>query len=319
MENQSIPEINPAKHSSLSNLLRLPFENPVIMKELRSRMRGRQAFILLTGYLALIGLVIGLVYLSLSSQSLSPAWTPDFRQGVGKAIFGTVVLLELLLVSFIGPALTSGAITSERERQTYDLVRTTTLSERSFVFGKLGSSLAFLLLLVFAGLPIESIAFLLGGVGVEEILISSLLLVVTALFYCTLGLFFSSFMKRTLAATVTSYSAILLSYVVLGLAFYLMVTLIDVGNNSTSANSNFWGIVITGILWLFVSTNPLLAAIISEVILVDEQSLFMTTQSPFGGLSIHLPSPWIPFTLIFLSLTFLMISITTHRVRQPER
>jgi ABC-type transport system involved in multi-copper enzyme maturation permease subunit len=114
-------------------------DNPVILKELRGRMRGRQAFILLTVYLGLIAVLIGFIYLTTATGS-SGRWNPSQRQDVGKAVFGAVVLLELLLVSFIGPGLTAGAITAEREHQTFDLLRTTLLSARSLVLGKLGSA-----------------------------------------------------------------------------------------------------------------------------------------------------------------------------------
>jgi ABC-type transport system involved in multi-copper enzyme maturation permease subunit len=175
-----IPAASPAKRP---NIVQRALENPVIRKELRGRMRARQAFVLLTLYLLMLGVVTGVVYAGLAASQPYSGANLQIRQSAGKAIFGTVVLLELFLISFIGPALTSGAITSEREHQTFDLLRTTTLPARSLVMGKLGSSMAYLLLLVFAALPIESIALLLGGVGPEEIIISTLLMVITAVFF----------------------------------------------------------------------------------------------------------------------------------------
>jgi ABC-2 type transport system permease protein len=316
MENQ--PAATPVKSSHRWDLARRVMENPVIVKELRGRMRGRRAIILLTAYLALIGLVIGLVYIPLSTESSFNGWDPDFRQGVGKAIFGIVVILELLLVSFIGPALTSGSITSEREHQTFDLLRTTTLPARSLIMGKLWSSLMYLLLLIFTALPIESLAFLLGGVGLAEIVVSSLMLVITAAFYCTLGLFFSSFMKRTVAATVTSYMTIVLSYVLLGVAFFMTIQadiLSRVANGSNVLFDAFMAIF----LWVLISTNPLLAAIVSETILIDDQSMFTTSTSIFGNHTITLPSPWIPYTLIYLGLILLMIQMSIRFVRRPDK
>jgi len=315
MENQSPPAIA-ARPSRRWNLLQRVADNPVIIKELRGRMRGRQAFILLTSYLALIALVIGLIYISLAAQSSYMAGDPSYRQTVGKGIFGTMVVLELLLVSFIGPALTAGAITAERERQTFDLLRTTTLPAGSLVLGKLGSALAYLLLLIFAALPIESIAFLIGGVGLAEIVVSSLMLVVTAVFYCTLGIFFSSFMKRTLGATVSSYATIVLSFLLLGLAFFL-TSLFSFGASSNQQNVGMQTFM-TLLLWLLICTNPLLAAIVSEAILVDDQSLFVTT-TPLYNQSITLPSPWIPYVVIYLGLSLLMIYLSIRSVRRPER
>jgi len=296
------------------NLFNWLTDNPVIMKELRSRMRGRRAFILLTAYLTLISLFIAMIYIILSDVSSFARADPDFRQNVGKGIFSTVVLLELLLVSFIGPGLTAGSISSERERQTFDLLRTSLLSARALVFGKLGSAFIYLFLLILTALPIESLAFLLGGVGLAEILISSLMLVISGIYYCALGLFFSSFMKRTLAATVSSYTVILLSILMLVVIVFLGTFL-----DATSSINTVQETMLTVLLWFLISTNPLLAATFSEMILIDEQNLFYTSNSLFGHSIAHLPSPWILYILVYLIITIMIVYLSIRFVGRPDR
>jgi len=315
METTSIPESK--KRRNWQNPFKRLMDNPVIIKELRGRMRGRQAFVLLTVYLGLIAVFILLVY-NLLNLSNPVTWDPSARQNAGKAIFGTVVLLELLLLSFIAPGLTAGAITSERERQTFEILRTTLLPARSLVLGKLSSAFSFLFLLIITALPIQSIAFLLGGVGLAEMIISGMMLVVTAIFFCTLGIFFSSFMKRTLPATVSSYAAILGSFLILVIIFFLIAYIESYSYNSLRSNALEY--IFTGILWFLVSTNPMMAAVMSEVILIDQQSLYYTTSSPFGssGLS-TLPSPWIIYVLFYTCLTLVLILLSIHFVKRPDR
>lgn len=309
-----------ASEAHRDNPRRGPFQwfpdNPVILKELRGRMRGRQAFILLTVYLGLIAIFIGVLYSVLAQSSASFGWDPSVRQTAGKAIFGAVVLLEMLLIGFIGPGLTSGAISSERERQTFDLLRTTLLSARSLVLGKLGAAFTYLFLLILTALPIESLAFLLGGVGIGEMLISSLMLVVTALFFCTLGIFFSSFMKRTLPATLSSYGTILISIIFIVIIFFLISYVETAFYSSTNQVRDF---IMNVVLWALISTNPFMAAIVSEVVLEQDQSLFFTTTSPFGGNPIFLPSPWIIYVVFYTVLTIVLIVISILRVRRPDR
>lgn len=313
------PSDHPIACSRFSALYSLLGENPVIRKELRGRMRSRQGFALLMAYLLVIGLLTILIYSLSDLQGSYARWDPGYRQGVGKAIFGTVVLLELMLVSLIGPALTCGAISAERERQTFDLLRTTLLSARSLVAGKLGSSLAFLFLLIFSALPMQSIAFLLGGVGMAELLVSSLMLVVTAVFFCALGLFFSSFLKRTTAATVSSYATILLTTLAGGTGFFL-IALSDTYyySSHTILDVAYENLLSLG-LWLLISTNPILAAIFSEILLVEDQNLFYSTTSLIGSNPLYLPSPWIPFTLTYLFLAALLVLASVYFVKQPER
>jgi len=298
------------------SLLRRAIDNPVILKELRGLMRGRRAFLLLTGYVAVISIFIGVIYVFLQSESSYAQSTPEFRQGVGKGIFGAVVLLELLLISFIAPALTAGAITAERERQTFDLLRTTLISAPSLVFGKLGAALVYLLLLIFAALPIQSLAFLLGGVGLEELIISGLLLVVTALFFSALGLFFSSFLRRTLAATVSSYAAIVASFLVLGMAFF---TIVFIDDSSSVSNNPMAETTLVIALWIMISVNPMLTATISEVILIEDQSILYTTSFPTGNTNLLLPSPWIPFSLLHLGAAALLILFSIYFINRPDR
>jgi ABC-type transport system involved in multi-copper enzyme maturation permease subunit len=244
-------------------------------------------------------------------------WDPSVRQTSGKVIFGTVVLLELLLLSFIAPGLTAGAITSERERQTYEILRTTLLSARALVIGKLGSAFIYVFLLILTALPVQSLAFLLGGVGMGEMIVASLMLVVTAIFFCTLGIFFSSFLKRTLAATVSSYAAILSSFLVLVMIFFL-IAYVEAVSYSTSTGMDDY--LLTVILWALVCTNPLMAAVMTEVILVEDQNLFYTTSTMFGGNGpAFLPSPWIVYIIFYSVLTLILILLSIHFVKRPDR
>ncbi len=303
----------PKKAAALPNVFRRMLENPVILKELRGRMRGRRSFIALTLYLTLISLFIGSIYALLATQGGAASYDPSFRQNIGKIIFSSVVLFEFLMISFIGPSLTAGAITSERERRTFDLLRTTLLSARALVFGKLGSACMYLLLLVFTAMPIEALAFLLGGVGVEEIVISSIMLVVNILFFCTLGLFCSSFTKRTLTANVTSYALILLSVLALGMAYFVLAMAASRLNNSYSpATEDF----ITFITWTLTATNSFSAAIVSEVLLISNQTIFFG-KAPSGNISII--SPWVLHVALYLTLTAIMFVLSILFVKRPDR
>lgn len=303
----------PKKRTLINSLLKPIIENPVILKELRGRMRGRRAFVSLTLYILLISILIGSIYAAMTVASPMARLDPGFRQNMGKVIFSTVVLLEFLMISFIGPSLTAGAITSERERRTFDLLRTTPLTATALIFGKLGSACLYLLLLVLTGLPIQALAFLLGGVGIEEIVVSSLILVVNVLFFCSLGLFCSSFMKRTLTANVTSYTLILLGMLGLGVAYFSLFTYSSFIINSYSPTAESF---IAMIAWALTATNPFSAAIVSEILLITNQTLFFG-KAPSGN--IYIISPWILHIGLYLALTAIMLLLSIVFVKRPDR
>ena len=294
--------------------------NPLVLKELRSRMRGRKAFITLTGYVAIISAAVGLIY-AIFLSSNSPISSVDEQQMFGKILFGGVVWLELLSVCFMAPALTAGAISSEREHQTYDILRMTLLSPRALVMGKFLSGLMFLLLLLVCALPLQSLAFLFGGVALEEFLIAIVVLVVTAITFCAVGIFFSSFVSRTLVSTVLSYGfAILL---VFGLPMVIIVVLSAGSALFSGVNSpnftTFQQAMLVVLGWVVIASNPLATAIATEVILLEEQSAFLFVLPLNNAYSLPLPSPWIPYVILYLLLSFVLLVISTRMVRRSEK
>src|SRR6478672_9195585 len=118
--------------------------NPVIVKELRGRMRGWGAAIVLSIYLIIVSGIALLIYSI--TRATNDVFRPESAQ-VGKFLFGSIVVIQTLMVSLLTPAFTAGSITSEKERKTYDVLMITLLHPRSIIFGKLGSAIAYVALL----------------------------------------------------------------------------------------------------------------------------------------------------------------------------
>jgi ABC-type transport system involved in multi-copper enzyme maturation permease subunit len=186
-------------------------------KELRGRMRGRRAFAFLTFYLTVLS---GFVWMleSLQADSARFGGNAAFASAqIGTTVFTGLLFLETLLVVFLAPAFTTGAISQEREKQTLDLLVATPISSFSIVLGKLFSALAWVFILVIASIPLTGIVFVFGGVAPEDLVRGYVVLIIDAIGLGTIGLFFSALLKRTLAATVASYFVVLV--VTLGATF----------------------------------------------------------------------------------------------------
>ncbi len=168
--------------------------NPIVLKELRGRMRGWRAPVILTIQLVVVSCFTVLLYL-LVVESSATSGTATIGQTLGQALFYSVYMLLLLLVVFLSPAFTAGALSGERERKTLDLLVTTLLPPRALVLGKLLSALAYILLLILVALPIQSLAMMFGGVVLAEMVIGTLMLLVTALVTGAVGMFISSLMR----------------------------------------------------------------------------------------------------------------------------
>ncbi len=180
-------------------------------KELRGRMRGRRAFVILTIYLLLLGGFAWMVEL-LMERSYTSGFGSSAAYAsasIGQGIFAAILMLETLQVVFLAPAATAGAISLEREKQTLDMLITTPISSLAIVIGKLLSALTYVFLLIIASLPLTAVVFVYGGVGPDDVLRGYLVLLVTALGLGSFGLLCSSLVRRTQAATAVSIFGVL--------------------------------------------------------------------------------------------------------------
>lgn len=310
--------LQPAPRRSFGERLR---QNPITLKEMRSRMRGRRAFVVLTVNAMLLGGFVALLYLSYATSS-SVSSSPRNLQSLGKAIFGVTVGLQLLVTCFTSSSAAVGAISSERERQTFELLRTTLLPARSLVLGKLWAALLFNLLLILSAMPVASLSFLFGGVTFEEILIASVVLVVTAAAFSSLGLFFSSVMRRTSQAT--ALATVVTVVLVIGIPIFMFIvqgflsTLVYLGSRGAAANADAETLR-NIMLWLLISLSPLSAGIATLVALLDSQSVFTMTLSAGSGPPLILPSPWISYSVFYLLLGVMLIWLSIRAVKRVDK
>lgn len=290
-------------------------DNPVFIKEIRGRMRGARAFVVLTFYLALLGAFTGLMYLAVAESAMSVSGQTNVGE-IGRTLFVSIVAIEMLLVSFIAPAFTAGAISGEREHQTFDLLRTTLLGPASFVLGKLLSSMLYVLLLLLAAVPLQSIAFFFGGVAETEVILSFVILIVTALLFSTVGVFYSARSHRTLSASVLTYASV--AFFTFGLPIMVGAVLLMFGFSFNNVQSSTPQIALLYLLGALICTNPAATALMTQWVLLNQQTIGAFTYTLAGGETITLISPWIPFTALYLALTLIFFVLAVRRVRTIE-
>jgi ABC-type transport system involved in multi-copper enzyme maturation permease subunit len=291
--------------------------NPLLVKELRGRMRGARAFVVLTVYLLLLSCFTSLICYTYT-RSVDTLGSGPQTAYLGKAIFSSVVLIELFLVSFITPAFTAGAISGEREHKTYEVLRTTLLPARRLVSGKLASALIYVFLLILAAVPLESLAFMMGGIVIEELVLALVVLLVTAFTFAALALFYSSVARTTLVASVLSYGTVVLVTIGFPILIVILSSIwidpILYGGTSPS----LWRIVLVYLFYGLLSASPITAAIFTETTLEQYGSVWCFRGSIGVGGSIVIPSAWTIFTALYVALALVLLLVTVLRVRRQE-
>jgi ABC-type transport system involved in multi-copper enzyme maturation permease subunit len=172
--------------------------NPVMVKEFRSRRFGRSHWMLrLIAICAILSLTL---YYVAASGILG--WGVDI-------IGGALVLLQIALLVLFSPSLAAGLVSSERESDTWQLLRMTPLSPGKILRGKLLSVAWPLLLLLCATLPSYA-AMIASRPGlIHQVQRVVICLVVTGVFAVLVSAAASTLFRSTATATTASYLALL--------------------------------------------------------------------------------------------------------------
>lgn len=273
------------------------FLNPVMVKEVKLRFRNTKSFTGLFFYLLIMGIfVFGFVNLTSTISG-----SGFFRPEESFLLFNMLSYIQLGLILFITPGLTAGTVSTEREKQTLNILLTTAQSSFQIIFGKLTSSVAFLLLLLIAGLPLYSMVFLYGGVSPSQVAMIFLFYFLTLLAIGSLGVMYSTITRRTIVSMIVTYSTMIFFTAVTG--FFLIL--------SASFAAASMGTGISPISYLWASINP------AVVLLTLLEPGFQTEIMDMTGISIPL---WISYSIFYvlIFLGALWISVSKLRVNMNK-
>ncbi|RMF46651.1 MAG: hypothetical protein D6755_06365 [Anaerolineae bacterium] len=311
----------------LAKLLHLPeslwnasLDNPIVYSELRIRMRIKRSRTLLAGSVLLTA---GILFLSARVMESGLGNSIDFTdvRGTARFFFGLVISTQLFIATAIAPSAAASGIAGERERQTYDLLRTTTLRAGGIVWGKFLSALAFTLLLIVAQTPFLMLAYIMGGPSLWEMVMHLAVITTSAIAYSALALFVSSRSKRTAAATTGTYILIALGTYILPLVGIMLVsftTLANASNTITIAglhlNAEF---LATAISYLAAAINAPASMFASQSIFAESNAIFWDSTT-INSHTLYYPLPWLITTLFNLLLSGFFLWLAKRNVQRQD-
>jgi len=189
---------------------------------MKIKMRGWRTALGIAAYLGVL-LLIGFLYYLAFVEPASWSSSVNARQEAGMRIYTALAVVQFGLILLITPAQTAGTISGEREKQTLDLLLSTKISSFGIVFGKLISSMSYILLLIITSIPLFSLVFLFGGITPGDMAQLFLFYIITAFAIGSIGIFYSTLFKRTVISTVVTYiTMFLLGLVSVILGVYMM-------------------------------------------------------------------------------------------------
>lgn len=159
--------------------------NPILVRVVHGASRRTRHLYIRGAYLLVL---LGVMLLAkLVLQQGGPQSLDDLARS-NCQVFMWISRVQLAMICLIAPVFAAGAITQERDAQTYNILLSTPLTNAQIVLGSLLSRLYFVLVLLLSGLPIFCITMLYGGVTRDQILLSSALAGCTAVVTAALAI-----------------------------------------------------------------------------------------------------------------------------------
>jgi len=178
--------------------------NPILSFSATRRMRSFKTLLIAAAYVVVM---LAVTLLIMGRLLGNEATFHSIRNSV--TCYQAQMVTQFILILLIAPAMTSGAIAGERERQTLELLLVTNTRSFRIVIGKAMESFAMLALLIVCGFPVMCLTMIAGAVTLPQILIGELFLLLIAFAAVSVGVFSSTLARSTVASGVISYLILL--------------------------------------------------------------------------------------------------------------
>jgi ABC-type transport system involved in multi-copper enzyme maturation permease subunit len=168
----------------------LPFV-ALVRREVVSTLRKGSTFVLLSLFVG-----IAIAWLAMVWPEAGMATASDFAN----SLFRSMSIFLLVCAAAVLPAIGATSIASEREQDTLDVLQTALVPLPMIFSAKLFSTGAFFLLMIFAVLPILATPFFLVGIDPIFMLTTTMVVMVSATMYSTIGVAISCYFRRSTIA-----------------------------------------------------------------------------------------------------------------------
>ena len=178
--------------------------NPIVKKDLKVLSRSMKIAWAVFAYEAVLGVVF---LFALSILTLSYRYRYGYLQSYSELqfLFPIIGGTEVGIVALIMPIMTASAISGEKERQTFDILLTTPMKTFNIILGKNLSALLRVMVFIVASIPIMAVSFTLGGLNWIYLFIYLIGIMVFAFFAGAIGIFASTFTRKSIVAIIISY------------------------------------------------------------------------------------------------------------------
>lgn len=176
--------------------------NPIVKKDVKVQSRSMKICWGVFAY----ELILALVYfLAMSVIQNTRMYSTANIYSYIVWLYPVLAVTQLVILGMVVPVRTASSISGEKERQTFDIMMTTSMSPFSIILGKVMTAIVQSMFYVVASMPIMALPFIIGGMSWAYLFLFLGIAVLVALFSASIGIFCSSLCKKSISAVILSY------------------------------------------------------------------------------------------------------------------
>lgn len=297
--------------------------NPIVKKDIKVQSRSMKISWGVFAYELILALVFFLAMLIIQNENM---YSTNNIYSALVWLYPVLAITQFVILGVVTPVRTASSISGEKERQTFDIMMTTSMSPFSVIIGKVMTAMVQSVFYVIASMPVMALCFVIGGMSWSYLFWFLAVSLLISFFSASIGILCSSLCRKSISAVIMSYGFYLLFFVATALPGILYTVTpryryYQYGTTAASRSDPLEN------LFLFLLVNP-------AVYLMEFFSRIMAGESVINGLSdnigvgqqkglIHYVASgntWIILsTVLFLAVSFLFLWLAAMRINPARR
>ena len=188
--------------------------NPIVKKDVKVQARSFKMCVEVFVYEIIMALVFFIAMLFITSQNRYSD-SNIYSQMVW--LYPVLSVTQWCILGAVIPIHTSSAISGEKERQTFDIMMTTSMTPGSIIMGKVMTAVLQGMLFVIASVPVMALTFVVGGLSWSYLFWFIAVALLISIFAASIGIMCSSICRKSITAVIMSYGIYLFFFIVTAL------------------------------------------------------------------------------------------------------
>lgn len=299
--------------------------NPIIKRDVRVQSRSMKICWGVFAYELILALVFFLAMMIIQDEN---RYSVMNLYSYLVWLYPILAVTQLVILALIVPVRTASAISGEKERQTFDIMMTTSMTPFSIIMGKVMTAIIQSMFFVIASMPIMALSFVIGGMSWSYLFWFLAVALLMSFFAASIGILCSSLCKRSVSAVIMAYGFYLIFFVATAIPI-LLTEYFSYSSSYYDATYTSGGIIYSyeENFFLFLLLNPVVYLVEFFCRIMTGNSLMNDIPNTTGITRTVGPinfvaagNRWlIVSTILFLAVSFLFLRLAAKRIDPIKR